>query len=635
MLIEKYRKFTSQIFEKKDADELKSFSQKLRLNAAQMINNAGSGHIGGACSSIDLYLMLWLCANISPDKVGFEQRDRIIASHGHSAAAIYSVLGNLGYFDIKDAIDNFRGKGSIYEGLASIKVPGVEWCNGVLGQGLSQGCGSAMAAKLKGLDYHVFVVLGDGEQAKGQLQEAREFANKYKLNRLTAIVDYNKKQSSGDLSDVMPQNIKEKYAASGWKTLEIDGHDYVEIYKALREAYFEKERPTLILANTVMGKGFCEIEGNYEYHGKMLDEAIIKREEEKLSGCKGPVIEFEKFRPVKKTSLSIKTGKPREYSKDQMVDNRSAFGNALLDIAKENKGEANYIAAVDCDLTASTKLTDFAQEFSDNFVECGIAEHNAATVAAAMSREGIVTFQAGFAVFVIDEVYSQIRIGDMHNSKVKLICTHCGLDVGEDGKTHQCTDYISLLSNLKEMKIIIPADPNQTDRAIRYAAAQDTAAAVIMGRSKMNAVTDENGKEFFAGGYSFEYGKGDLLRQGGDAAIITYGNMVPYALKASEILKKSGLSISVLNISFPLKLDEQKIKEAADTGVIVIYEDHNQNTGLGNIIASYLMEKGLHCRFIKMGVKKIGYSASPEYNYKKQNLDTQSLVDVLTKACSK
>jgi len=631
--LEKYKGFCAKSIDREALETIKTIAKKVRLNAAQMINNAGSGHIGGSCSSIDIYLMLWLFSNISPQTILREQRDRIVISHGHTSAGVYSVLGNLGYFNMDDAVQGFRRGNSIFEGHPSLEVPGVEFCNGVLGQGLSQGCGLAMAARIKELDYRVFVVMGDGEQAKGQIQEAREFAAKHKLSNLTAIVDYNKLQASGELSAIMPQNIIAKYSAAGWKVVETDGHDYQKIYSALSEAYQENAKPVLILANTVMGKGFPEIEGNFEYHGRLLDSEIIMREEEILQKNQHNYeILDNSLYGTKPGSKRIITGKPREYQKEEILDSRSAFGNALVDIAEANKSIGdNHIVAVDCDLIESVKVKKFSELFNKKFIECGIAEHNAATIANTLSKENILVFFAAFAVFGIDETFSQHRIADMNNSNLKLICTHCGLDVGEDGKTHQCIDYISLLSNLKRMKIIIPADANQTDRIVRYVSKTNGSFAVLMGRSKIPIVTDDNDIEFFIGNYTFEYGKADWLRNGEDGVIVTYGNMVPYALEAAQQLKNVNKDIAVLNVSCPLEPDVNAIKKAAQTGLIVVYEDHNVQGGLGSLLSSYLLENGIHCKFKRFGVKEFGCSAPPKHQYLSQGLDVDSLVSYIEK----
>jgi transketolase len=628
------KQFKAEKLKEDQIAHIEKISRKTRCDIVKMITHSCSGHPGGALSSIDIYLMLWLCVNVSPEALNDPLRDRIIISHGHTSAAVYSALGNTGFLDINEAINGFRKDGGIFEGHPCTKVPGVEWCSGSLGQGLSVGCGFALAAKLEKQEYHVFVVMGDGEQGKGQLQEAREFAVKYGLSNLTAIVDYNTLQASGNLQDVMPQNIAEKYSSAGWNVLEIEGHDYQQLYISLRKTYLNKEKPTMILAKTIMGKGVSFIESNYEYHGKVFtkeqcEQAIAELNgneadysSEKTSECSNKQCE-----PVESR---VKYGTPIIYGKNKQVDCRSAFGEALYDIAIANLENENItIAALDCDLAESVKVSKFGKRFPNNLIECGIQEHNAATVGAALSKAGILTFFADFGVFGIDETYGQHRMSDLNKTSLKLICTHNGLDVGEDGKTHQCIDYISLMSNLLGFKLIIPADANQTDRAIRYAATTSGNICVTMGRSKVPVLVGESGNEVFGEAYTFEYGKADWIRRGKDGTIITCGTMVHKAVNACNKLREAGISIGVLNLSCPLQPDVQNIREADGTGLIVTYEDHNVLTGLGSIIGTFLMENGLKCKFKRMGIIRYGVSANPDYQYKLQNLDEDSVVDLI------
>ena len=362
-MLEELKQFNTEQLNDAQIDVLNQLATKARCDIVSMITRAGSGHVGGSLSSIDMYLMLWLCANISPDMTNAPNRDRIVVSHGHTSAGVYSALGNLGYFDVNEAIASFRSEGSIYEGHPSLKVKGVEWCSGSLGQGLSVGCGFALSAKLTGLNNHVYVVMGDGEQGKGQLQEAREFAAKFKLGNLTAIVDYNQLQASGKLSDIMPQNIKDKYATAGWRVLEIDGHDYRAIYKALKASSNDEGIPTLILANTIMGKGISFIENNFEYHGKVFNkqqtEQALSELQQNLKDIDGicnklDLCEHSYVQPIEH---QVNAGKPIVYPKDSMVDCRSAFGDALVSIADANADNTDItIAAFDCDLAESVKL---------------------------------------------------------------------------------------------------------------------------------------------------------------------------------------------------------------------------------------------------------------------------------------
>lgn len=295
------------------------------------------------------------------------------------------------------------------------------------------------------------------------------------------------------------------------------------------------------------------------------------------------------------------------------------MGNALSDIAAENPDV--YIAAVDCDLEGSVKLSDFKKQRGKAFIECGIAEQNGATVAASMAKSGIIAIHADFSVFNIGETYSQNRMADINNAPIKLFCTHAGLDVGEDGKTHQCIDYISLLSNLYGFKVIVPADANQADAAVRYAMSVSSPVAVIAGRSKMPVLTSENGAPL-----TFEYGKCQWLRHGEACAVITYGNMVHRALEAYELLLKDGIRIGVLNIASPLDFDEASILEAAKTGIVITYEDHNVKSGISGAVARVICENGGNCRLKAMGIEHYGSSSSPDNLYREQGLDANALI---------
>lgn len=174
------------------------------------------------------------------------------------------------------AIATFRKAGSIFDGHIVRKVPGVEWGTGNLGQGLSAGCGFALADKIKGRNSYTFVLMSDGEQTKGQVGEARRFAIKYGLNNLKIIIDYNKVQISGNIEKVMPCRIKENYLADGWEVIECDGHNFSQIYDSIKKA-ISIEKPVCIIANTVMCKGICFIENDYRYHGKPLSEEEYKK----------------------------------------------------------------------------------------------------------------------------------------------------------------------------------------------------------------------------------------------------------------------------------------------------------------------------------------------------------------------
>lgn len=609
------RSFKAERLSEAQRQEVSRLAARARRDVLRMIHSAGSGHVGGSLSSLDAYLLLLLCAETASSG----GRDRVVVSHGHTAAGLYAAMGGIGLLDVEEAVRTFRRDGSIYEGHPSLQIPGIEWASGSLGQGLSVGCGMALAEVIKGGPGRVFVVMGDGEQAGGQLQEAREFAVKYRLGRLIGIVDCNGLQASGRLEDVMPQNIAAKYAAAGWGVIETDGHDHQALYQALRTAVGAGS-PTVILARTVMGKGVPAIEGQHGYHGKV--PAV-----ETWAGLFPPSAgDVSQVRPgevncLPPVELSVRPGTPRVYTTP--MDCRSACGEAIYDLSAANADVP--IAVIDCDLIDSMRLGRLAAAMPERLIECGIQEHNAATVAAAMSRSGVLTFYADFGVFGVDEVYGQLRMADFNETSLKLICTHVGLDAGEDGKTHQCVDYVSLLANLHGFKTMIAADANQADRMIRYAARTAGNVAVCMGRSKLPVLTDEDGGVFYGGGAAIEYGRADWIRRGGDAAIVTCGSMVWRAVNVSRKLAEAGIRVGVLNLSCPVALDDDALAEACRTGLVVTYEDHNAHTGIGAGIGARIAERGSSCRFKRIGINAYGKSANPEFLYRQQAMDEDSL----------
>jgi len=621
--------------------ELGRLSNLCKGDILKMTTLATCGHPGGSMSSLDIYLVLYKFAAINPTEPDNPDRDRIIISHGHTSPGAYSVLGRLGFFSTDAAISGFRMIDTPFEGHVVRDLPGLEWSSGNLGQGLSAGCGFAIASRMLGKNYHVFVAMSDGEHAKGQIAEARRFAKKYDLENITVIIDYNHIQISGKLEEVMPQNIKGNYEADGWKVLQANGHDHQSIYSALREAANDSV-PTVILAETVIGKGVSFMEGKAKYHGvvlkpeecrKALAELQLPDDLDRLSDLRKKW-----FFPVPKRNLSypvmVDTGIPIVYPATEKSDNRGAFGKALKSIAQQdcNSSGKTPLAVIDCDLASSVRTEDFANLLPCSFFEVGVQEHTAATMAGALSVAGVVTFFADFGAFGVDETYNQERLNDLNHTNLKIVCTHCGLDVGEDGKTHQCIDYLGLFANLYHFKVIVPADPNQTDRVIRFITKEFGNFLVTMGRSKIATITREDGTPYFDENYQYRYGKGDWLRRGKDLTVITMGApMTQDALSASDALRKEGTAIGVLALSAPLAPDTEALREAAATGRIITVEDHHIQTGLGSVCANFLAENGLPVKFRKLGVKAYGQSGTPEALYRKEGLDQEGILAAIKK----
>ncbi len=252
-----------------DIAELEVIARECRRTILKMLNKAGSGHTGGSLSAIDIIVNLYYCQmKHDPQNPGWAERDRFILSKGHAAPALYTTLSQCGYFPEED-LYALRTKGSHLQGHPDmLKTPGVDFSTGSLGQGLSVACGMAIGLKLDRSESRVYAILGDGEIQEGMIWEAAMNAAHNKLDNLCAVVDYNGLQIDGYIKDVKnPEPIAEKWEAFNWKTISIDGHDFIQINEAFKQAAETKDRPTMIVAHTVKGKGVSIFEDQGKYHG--------------------------------------------------------------------------------------------------------------------------------------------------------------------------------------------------------------------------------------------------------------------------------------------------------------------------------------------------------------------------------
>ena len=244
-------------------------AKAIRVSIVQSVTAAKSGHPGGSLSIADVMSLLYFVEmNVDPSNPKKQDRDRFVLSKGHAAPALYATLAEKGYFP-KSELINLRKINHFLQGHPDMKhTPGVDMSTGSLGQGISAACGMALAGKIDNADYRVYSILGDGELEEGQVWEAAMFAGHYKLNNLTAFVDYNGLQIDGDIEKVMsPLPIPDKFKAFKWNVIEVNGHDIDELHQAIEEAKAFTDGPTCIVMHTVKGKGVAEMEGQAGWHG--------------------------------------------------------------------------------------------------------------------------------------------------------------------------------------------------------------------------------------------------------------------------------------------------------------------------------------------------------------------------------
>ncbi len=631
------------------AVDLRENSRHIRAFAAMMPSVVGSGHTGGSWSSADLLATLYACK---------KPEEPVVYSIAHITPAVYSLLAGYGAFPIEEALTHFRFGGSQFDGHVDRHMEAgdgcvlgrnpLPWSAGNLGQGLSAGAAFAYYYKhIEGSNRRVWVLMGDGDGQKGQHWEAANFASKYRLNNLVAVMDRNHRQIMGATEDVMPMNYGGMFRAAGWSIDRCDGHGIEDFRRVVMLALSGKERPAFIEAETVMMKGAGPpYEGSHEWHGKPLPDGDLDTILERL----GVDFDYRRLkevrnslagglRPLPKPELAepditkLDLGRPITYN-DARKGMRHAYGAVLADLAKLNNVGGPRVIGVDCDLGESTHVSKIAAADPSALVQCGIQEHNAAAFAGALSTMPDTTvFFSTFGVFALDEVFNQQRLNDINRTNLKVAATHLGLNVGEDGKTHHCTDYVGLARNLYGFTTIIPADANQADRAIRWAAGRRGNVFIGMPRTD-TPVVRVGDKPFFGGDYKLRWGKDDWVRKGEDGAIVAMGCMVPRALEVGDALTASGYDFGVVSRSWPTIIDEEVLAELVDYNHVVTLEDHNVNSGMGSILADAMLQLcGKRAwsppRFLKLGVTGYAPAGRPDELYRLQGLDTPSLVETI------
>lgn len=637
MALPNIHKFPEEKLSPEEISALETSAKRARITALTMISAAKSGHPAGAFSSMEMFLTVYGVADITPENCSETARDYVIISHGHTSAGVYAALCEWGFADRDEAMAHFRQAGSVFQGHVEREIPGIDLGTGNLGQGLSAGVGYALAQRATGHEGRVYVLMGDGGQTKGQISEARRMAVSQNLTGLVALIDWNDIQLSGKRLDIMPCNIREIWEADGWEAVTVDGHSFSAIYEALRNAG-KNGKPTVLLCKTVMGKDGLIMEGIPDYHGKPVSNDDYAKIVAHLGGNPDTLtkaLERRKNPPTfagrkidYPSAPSLDTGTPFTYEGAKVSDNRGAFGKALADVGARNykKPGRTPILVFDCDLAPSVMTGKFRDACPDNYIQSGIQEHSVATASGTASLGGVVSLWAEFGVFGVDEVYNQQRLNDINRAGNKTVLTHVGLDVGEDGKTHQCIDYVGLMRNMFGWKLVVPVDPNQTDKATRWMLRTPGNICMAVGRSKVD------GLAYYAGSYEFEYGKADKLRSGKDGSIFALGYMAQIALKSAEILSDKGVDVSVYAVSCPLVPDMAALKEAASSGPILTVEDHNSNTGMGAIMTLEAVRNGIILpKVATLGVDHYGESGNSDAVREEMGLSAEKIAEAFMK----
>ncbi len=625
---------TGNVSKEYNSKELMEIAKDIRALSIMAITAAGSGHTGGVMSVADIAAVLYFkIANHDPSNPEWEDRDRICWSAGHKAPALYASLGLSGYYD-PDNVVKLRKLFSGFEGHPNgFKLPGIEASSGSLGQGLGLAIGSALNARLEVKSYKIYCIMGDGELNEGSVWEAAMSAGHYKLDNLIAIIDRNGLQIDGTTSEIMEiEPLADKWASFGWEVVEVDGHNIDELVEVLEKAPVSEGRATVIIANTIKGKGISFAENVCGYHGICPKDGItgIESLETALTDIGSSIFDMDKAEELleiannyqNEVNKKVNSALP-SFSKDywwnsqidmkvEMIPNRNGFGLAL-----ERLGEDPRIVALGADITDSIKMSSFYNnhpERANRFFSMGIAEQNMTSVAAGLAKEGKIPFIGSYGVFITGRNWDQIRTTVCYNNyNVKIACAHAGISVGPDGATHQALEEISNLYYLPNMKLTVPADSVEAQKATEAIAFIDGPATIRYAREATPAITTEN--------TPYQFGTANIIRYRGrkdsfidsfdtvlsseyksedeDLTIIACGPIVTEAMRAAYILKEEqNLEVRIINIHTVKPLDKDAIISAAkDTKMVLTCEEH-QVGGFGNIIAGIISEnKDINERF--------------------------------------
>jgi len=605
------------------AEKTPVFADLCRINTLYMVARAGSGHIGSSFSSLDLVSWLFLNEIRKADSgAGFPFRDLYFSSKGHDAPGLYAVLIALGVIDF-DRIHRLRRLGGL-PGHPDVSTPGIVTNTGSLGMGISKAKGMVLAHRLQGEERRVFVMTGDGELQEGQLWESLASAVNRRMHELTVIVDHNKIQSdiwvskTSDLGD-----LRAKFEAFGWHVLRCNGHDPARLAEALAATREPGDRPHMILADTVKGAGVSFMLHRagedetllYPYHSgapspadyaAALDE-LVTRTEKGLRGLGLGPIELEK---------EAAEGPAAPASRAQrLVD---AYSQALLEQAEKRP----EVVALDADLKLDCGLIPFEERFPDRFVECGIAEQDMVSTAGGMALEGLRPVVHSFSCFLSSRPNEQIYNNASEGGKITYVGFLAGLLPGGPGHSHQSVRDISALGAVPGLVMIQPCCEMEVALALAWSLNE------AEGSSYLRIVQIPCEISFtLPPAYELKPGRGVVVREGADAALIAYGPvMLEQAFQAAVQAGSEGLSVRVINLPWLNIVDPVWLGDAAaGCRAVFTLDDQYVKGGQGEMIGAALAEAGLHLPVHRMGLTTFPACGTNEEVLRHHGLDAGSI----------
>ena len=566
---------------------LKGIANQLRIHSITATTAAGSGHPTSCLSAADVMAALFFGhMRYDAKNPHYYNNDRFILSKGHAAPILYAAWAETGLFPTEDLL-KLRKYGCDLEGHPTPRLPFVDVATGSLGQGLSVGVGMALAARLDKLDYNTYVLLGDGEIAEGGVWEAASLAGVYKLNNLIAVVDANRlgqSQATAFGHDICV--YRKRFEAFGWRVEDIDGHDIEEILEVLSGVGLN-DQPLAIIAKTYKGAGVSFLQDRDGWHGKPLNKEEAAKAVAELQPSARPAagVAIPAPNQLPAPNNTAPAGYPPvNYKPGDSVATREAYGNAIARIGEVDQ----RIVAMDGDTKNSTYAEKFMKKFPARFTECFIAEQNMVALAAGFGARGKVPFASTFACF-LTRAYDQIRVAGISQANLKLVGSHAGISIGEDGPSQMGLEDLAMMRAIAGSTVLYPCDAVSAEKLVEQIALAKGICYLRTSRPKTPVI--------YKNDESFPIGGAKVLRQnaGDKVTVVAAGVTLFEALKAADALKNEGIGITVIDAYSIKPLGKDVIRGAAQktNNTVVTVEDHYAEGGLGDAVAGELSPAGI------------------------------------------
>ncbi|MBI3355257.1 MAG: transketolase, partial [Nitrospirae bacterium] len=585
---------------------------------------AGSGHPSSCCSAADIVAALFFSVmRYDPKNPKAPNSDRFVLSKGHAAPLLYAAWAEAGLFP-KSELLKLRTLTSDLEGHPTPRLSFVDMATGSLGQGLPVGLGIALNAKfVDKFDHRTYVLMGDGESVEGSVWEAAELARHHSLDNLCAIVDVNRLgQSDPTMLQHDMEGYRSRWSGFGWQALVVDGHDLSALLTAFDTAANTKGKPTVLLAKTFKGRGVSFMENHPGWHGKPVPkgEETQKAIDELTKQLKPSNISISLKKPstpaLRPSSLSPLP--PSPYKVGDSAATREAFGVALEALGAVNP----LVVGLDADVKNSTYTDKFGKKFPDRFFENFIAEQNMVGAAAGLSACGKVPFAATFACFLA-RAYDFIRMAAISQSNIKLVGTHVGVSIGEDGPSQMGLEDIAMMAAQPGVTVLYPSDATCTYRLVETAAMHKGMVYIRAGRPKSPVL--------YGPDETFHIGGSKVIRQSASdvLTIVAAGVTLFEALKAYDKLKTAGVSVRIVDLYSIVPIDRTTLLDSARAtqGRILTVEDHYAHGGLGDAVLSAVGTEGIKVH--KLAVRAIPHSGKPDELVDYFGIGARSIVEAV------